>query len=112
MSTTRSISRLLHPRRQRGVAMVEFVVGAPILLLLLYSVTEVGEIFVQASMLADAARDADRYLASRALLGSTGVVNLSGPVIAAAQNLAVYGNIIGAGRPLLPDLAPSQVAIA
>jgi Flp pilus assembly protein TadG len=92
--------------------MVEFVVGAPILLLLLYSVTEVGEIFVQASMLADAARDADRYLASRALLGSTGVVNLSGPVIAAAQNLAVYGNTIGAGRPLLPDLATSQVAIA
>lgn len=92
--------------------MVEFVVGAPILLLLLYGVTEVGSMFVQSSRLADAARAADRYLASNALQGSTGVVNLSAQVINAAQNLAVYGNANGAGAPLLPDLATSQVTIA
>jgi len=91
--------------------MVEFVVGAPILLLLLFSVTEVGEIFLQASRLADAARDADRYLASKALLGSTGVVNLSGGVLAAAQNLAVFGNPNGTGAPLLPNLSTAQVTI-
>ena len=112
MSAARPTRRVLNGRRQRGVAMVEFVIGAPILLLLLYGVTEVGEILLQNSMLADAARNADRYLASNALLGSSGVVNLSAPLISAAQNLAVYGNAGGAGTPLLPDLATSEVTIA
>jgi Flp pilus assembly protein TadG len=92
--------------------MVEFVVGAPILLLLLYGITELGRAFVQFSMLADAARNADRYLASNALLGSTGVVNLSGPLTAATQNLVVYGNVAGAGAPIVPGLAPGEVTIA
>jgi len=96
---------------QRGVAMVEFVVGAPILLLLLYAVTDVGRAFVQFSMLVDAARDADRYLASNALLGSSGVVSISGTVSGAAKNLAVYGNAAGAGAPILPQLSTSQVTI-
>jgi Flp pilus assembly protein TadG len=98
--------------RQRGVAMVEFVVGAPILLLVLYGIVELGHIFVESSTLADAARNADRYLASKALLGSTGVVNLSAPIVAAAQNLAVYGNTGGGGAPLLPGLATGQFTVA
>jgi hypothetical protein len=63
-------------------------------------------------MLADAAWDADRYLASNALLGSSGVVNLSAPLTAAAQNLVVYGNVAGTGAPLLPQLTPGQVTVA
>jgi Flp pilus assembly protein TadG len=99
-------------RCQRGVAMVEFVVGAPILLLLLYGITELGEMFLQSSMLADAARNADRYLASNALVGSSGAVNLSASLVTAAQNLVVYGNVPGTGTPLLPALDPTQVTIA
>jgi Flp pilus assembly protein TadG len=98
--------------RQRGVAMVEFVVGSPLLFLLLYAICELGNAYVQFSVLADTARDADRYLASNALLGSTGVVNLSPALAAAAQNLVVYGNVNGAGTPLLPQLAPGQVTVA
>jgi Flp pilus assembly protein TadG len=92
--------------------MVEFAVGAPLLLLLLYAITELGWVLVQYSVLADAARNADRYLASNALLGSSGVVNLSNPLINATQNLAVFGNAAGTGAPLLPQLATSQVTIA
>jgi Flp pilus assembly protein TadG len=92
--------------------MVEFVLGAPILLLLLYGITELGQMFVESSMLADAARNADRYLASNAIVGSSGVVNLSAPLVTAAQNLVVYGNVLGAGTPLLPALAAPQVTIA
>ena len=100
------------PARQRGTAMVEFVIGAPLLLFLLYCLVELGRAFVQFSLLADAARDADRYLASNALLGSTGVVNISGSVSSAAQNLVVYGNAAGSGTPLLPGLSAGQVTIA
>ncbi len=99
-------------QRQRGIAMVEFVVGTPVLFLLLCGVCELGNALVQFSMLTDAARDADRYLASNALLGSTGVVNVSPAVTAATQNLVVYGNAAGNGTPLLPGLTPGQVTIA
>jgi Flp pilus assembly protein TadG len=98
--------------RQSGVAMVEFVVGTPLLFLLFYAICELGTAFTQYSALADAARDADRYLASNALLGSSGVVDLTPNLTAAAQNLAVYGNAAGLGPPLLPGLAPGQVTIA
>jgi len=100
------------PARQRGTAMAEFVIGAPLLMLLLYCVVELGRAFVQFSLLADAARDADRYLASNALQGSTGVVNISGSVSSGARNLAVYGNAAGSGTPLLPGLSVSQVTVA
>jgi Flp pilus assembly protein TadG len=105
------LSRSRSQRRQHGVAMVEFVVGAPIILLLFYCVVEFGEILLQTSILADAARNADRYLARNALLGSTGVVNLSGALITATQNLAVYGNANGVGAPLLPGLTAGDVAV-
>ena len=91
--------------------MVEFVVGAPMLLLLLYGVTEIGRAFVQFNMLVDAARDADRYLASHALLGASGVVNISATTSGATKNLVVYGNAAGAGTPILPQLSTSQVTI-
>jgi Flp pilus assembly protein TadG len=92
--------------------MVEFVVGTPLLLLLFYGICEFGNAFVQYSALADAARDADRYLAGNALLGSTGVVNLSPALVAATQNLVVFGNTAGGGAPLLPGLTTGQVTVA
>jgi Flp pilus assembly protein TadG len=98
--------------RQRGVAMVEFVIATPLLFFVMYCICEFGNAFMQYSVLTDAARDADRYLASNALLGSTGVVNVSPTMAATARNLVVYGNSGGRGRPLLTGLAPWQVGIA
>jgi Flp pilus assembly protein TadG len=98
-------------RRQHGVAMVEFVVGTPVMFLLFYATCELGNALVQFSALTDAARDADRYLASNALLGSTGAVSLSANVIQATQNLAVFGNTAGNGNPVLPALATGQVTV-
>lgn len=111
MSTSKP-SRRSSQGRQRGLAMVEFVIGAPILLLILYCVVEIGEVVLQSSILADSARNADRYLARNALLGSTGVVNISGALRAATRNLAVYGNTAGFGAPLVPGLTPAAVTIA
>jgi hypothetical protein len=91
--------------------MVEFVVGMPVVFLLLYGTCEFGNALVQYSELADAARNADRYLAANALLGSTGVVNLTPALTQATQNLVVYGNTFGIGQPILPRLAPWQVFV-
>jgi Flp pilus assembly protein TadG len=104
-------SRHSSQRRQRGLAMVEFVIGAPILLLILYCAVEIGEVVLQESILADSARNADRYLARNALLGSTGVVNISAALATATRNLAVYGNTAGFGAPLVPGLTPAAVTI-
>jgi Flp pilus assembly protein TadG len=92
--------------------MVEFVIGAPILLLILYCAVEIGEVVLQQSILADSARNADRYLARNALLGSTGVVNISAALRTATRNLAVYGNTFGFGAPVVPGLTRGAVAIA
>jgi Flp pilus assembly protein TadG len=112
MTPNRKTTPQLTAHRERGLAMVEFVVGTPLLFLLLYAICEFGNLYVQFSTLADASRNADRYLASNALLGSTGVVDLSATLTQAAQNLVVYGNVGGTGTPVLPALAPGQVTIA
>ena len=109
--TTSRASRTRSHRPQRGVAMVEFCLGAPILLLLFCSIVEIGEMLSQASALADAARGAARYVSTNALRGSTGVVNLSGQVIRTAQNVAVYGNAAGFGRPVIRNLARNDVSV-
>jgi Flp pilus assembly protein TadG len=111
VNRSRSFTPSLQPR-QHGTAMAEFVIGTPLLMFFIYCVVELGRAFVQFSMLADAARDADRYLASKAISDSTGVVNISGSVSGSAKNLAVYGNAAGSGTPLLPGLSVSQVTIA
>jgi len=99
-------------RRQLGLAMVEFAIATPILLVLLYAIAEFGNVFYQYAMLADGARDADRYLASNAITDSSGVVTVSSTVSNATKNLVVYGNAGGTGSPLLPGLAVGQVTVA
>jgi len=51
-------------------------------------------------------------VASRALLGTTGVINISAQLQNEASNLLVFGNIAGAGSPLLPGLSTADVDVA
>jgi Flp pilus assembly protein TadG len=98
--------------QQRGLAMVELTIAAPLLLLLLYAIAEFGNMLYQYALLANAARDADRYLGANALSDSSGVPIMSATLITATQNLVVYGNTGGSGSPLLPALAVAQVTVA
>ncbi len=99
-------------RCQQGLAIVEFTIATPLLLLLLYAIAEFGNVFYQYALLADGARDADRYLGQNAITDSSGVVSISSTVSNATKNLVVYGNIGGTGSPLLPGLAVGQVTVA
>lgn len=87
-------------RRQRGVAIVEFALIVPILLVLMFIVTEFGRAMMQYNTIAKSARDAARYLS----------IQLPGTKIAEAKNLVVYGNPAGTGSPLVPGLTVSNVA--
>ena len=80
--------------------------------MLVIATAEFGRAFLQYNALTLAVRDGVRHLAGRAILGSTGTVSISGGLQQETQNLVVYGNIFGAGSPVLPGLAPGDVTVA
>jgi hypothetical protein len=97
MSTTKnSRSRA---GRQRGVAIVEFALALPFMLMLTFVVTEYSRALYQYNTLAKSVRDAARYLS----------VQNPGTKIAQAKNLVVYGNPAGTGSPLAMGLTTSLV---
>lgn len=95
---------------QRGLAMVEFVIGLPILLLLLLGVAEVGRMVSEYNMLTIATRDAARYISRNAVNPVLGTVDLPGDKLSIARNLLVY-NSPAAGTPILSGLSTSNVQI-
>jgi Flp pilus assembly protein TadG len=100
------------PRSMRGVALVEFTVSMPLLLLLLFGGVEFTHFLMSYSILNDAVRDSARYVAAKALAGQSGVVVLDSTLTAAGQNLVVYGNVGGTGARLLPALTTGQVTVS
>lgn len=78
-------------RGQRGVAMVEFTIALPLLLLLLLGVAEFGRMLFQYNSLLQASRDAGRYAASNAWNATLGEVDLTTALKGEIENVAVYG---------------------
>ena len=103
---------LHHRRCERGVAIVEFAIAAPLLLLLLLATAELGRMLSQYDTLNKAVRDGARYLAGNALQGTTGVVVITPTLQTATVNLVVTGNTAGTGSALLPGLAASNVSVS
>ncbi len=98
--------------RSKGVAIIEFMIVLPICLILIMATAEFGRAFLQYNTLTKSVRDGVRYVASNALVGSTGVVSINGTVVAQAQNLVVYGNTAGTGSAILPGLTTGAVTVA
>jgi Flp pilus assembly protein TadG len=101
-------------RRQRGLAMVEFVVTAPMLLLLLFGTVVFGEFLINYSTLNDGVRNAARYVAGAASNGTDGTLvtgSTWSTLAAQGTKLAVYGNVNGTGTPLLPGLTVGEITV-
>jgi len=81
-------------RHQQGIAMMELVIVAPILLLIFLGVSEMGRALYQYNTLSKAVRDSSRYY-------STQVFNSND--IAGTINLVKYGQT-GVGAQLLPGV--------
>ena len=76
---------------QRGVAMVEFAIALPLLLLLLLAIGEFGRMLYHYNSLLQASRDAGRYVAGQAWNATLGQIDLSGDLQGKTKNVAVYG---------------------
>ena len=106
MTMTRTPSRM--NKQQRGVAIIEFAIVLPILLMLVMGTAEFGRAFLQYNALTKTLRDGGRYVAAKAVKGSTGVVQINANVRTETSNLVTYGNVAGTGTPLLPGLVPGK----
>jgi Flp pilus assembly protein TadG len=101
------------PHGSRGVAAVEFAITAPLLIFVMLATAEVGRAFVHYDTLSYSIRNSARFVTEHAINGTTGVVEISGPVTTQAKNLAVYGNVTGpgGGKAILPGFLTSQVTV-
>jgi Flp pilus assembly protein TadG len=88
-------------KRQKGVAIVEFALVLPFLLLLTFITTEYGRAIWQYNTVTKSVRDAARYLSTQQ----------PGTHITQARNLAVYGNLAGTGTPLALGLTLANVPV-
>lgn len=101
-----------HRRTCRGIATLEMAIALPVLLLIMMATVEIGRLLAQYDALTKSVRGAARYLASNALLGTTGVVSISPQVQTATANLAVTGNVNGTGGALLPGLVAANITVS
>ena len=91
----------LHPKRRRqvGVALVEFALILPLLVLLMLTVTELGRALWHYKVLTQSAREAARYLSTQA----------PGAGVEQARNLVLRGSLSATGPYQLPYLSAQQV---
>lgn len=102
-------------RRQQGVAMVEFAIVLPLLLLLLLGIAELGRLLFQYNSLLQASRDAGRFVAGKAWNRTLGKIDLTGDpqLVLKTQYVAVYG--IPAEQPgseVVPGLSTGDVTVS
>jgi len=98
------------PKRQQGIAAVEFTIAVPILLMLFIGTAELGKLLYDYNTLSKAQRNGIRYLAAQASAGQAGNAIDNDTYIDNASNLVVYGNLAGIGDPLLEGFTTDDVA--
>jgi Flp pilus assembly protein TadG len=104
---------------QRGVAMVEFAITLPLLLLLLLAFAEFGRMLYHYNNLLQANRDAVRYVAKAAWDNDLGMFEIDPAVEAdrknleVTKNLAVYGvPTLQPGNEVVPGLTTDNVTVS
>lgn len=91
--------------KQTGVAILEFALVLPLLLLLTFIVTEYGRALYQYNILTKSVRDAARYLSAH----DKTILTSDPGKVTNAKSLVVYGNFSNAGVPLAIGLSTTQV---
>jgi Flp pilus assembly protein TadG len=92
------------------VALVEFVIVAPFLIVMMLALAEFGRAFHQYSTLNKAVRSSARYLASQGTM-TIGVTIMTNEMRTRTRNMAVYGLPAGGTDPLLPGLDAGDIDI-
>lgn len=86
-------------QRQRGGAIVEFVLVMPLMLIPIFITTEIGRAYYYYNTLTKNVREAARYLSVRA----------KGVDVDSAKNIIVFGNPAGTGTAVIPRLSKTNV---
>ncbi|UVK97418.1 TadE/TadG family type IV pilus assembly protein [Pseudomonas sp. B21-048] len=97
---------------QQGLALVEFTLVLPILLLLVLAFGEFGRMLYQYNVLLQASRDADRFVAGQAWNSTLGEISLSSTLQTQTKNVAVYGVPSNTGSPVVSGLTTGMVEVA
>lgn len=105
--------RRFSSKAQRGVAMAEFVISLPFLLMAIAAVAEFGVIFYTHTTLNSLVQDGARYLAANSIYGASTYTQLTTDNRREVANLVVYGKInpTDTDNPLLDNLDSSMVQI-
>lgn len=100
-------------RRIAGVAAVEYVIVLPLVILLILATAEIGRGFIQYNALNKTLRDGARLGAQITArnAGSTGIPQLAPNDVVIIRNLVVFGNILGSGASVLPDLSVGNIDV-
>lgn len=96
-----NVQRMDRIRVMRGLALVEFVLVVPIILLVLMGGAELSRAIYQYNSFTKVVEGSTRYLAGVAIGASSGVVELDSTKTATAENLVKYGQPNSGGSPLL-----------
>jgi Flp pilus assembly protein TadG len=102
-----------HPQRQQGLAIVEFTLVLPVLLLLLLAFGEFGRMLYQYNVLLQASRDASRFVASQAWNSTLGaaIVPSGSTLETQTKNVAVYG-VPATGTAVVSGLTTDMVTVS
>lgn len=98
--------------RQRGVAMVEFAIVLPVVLLIMFGVTELGSAMLRYNTLTKSVQDGARHAAAFAQLGTAGSVLIDAALANEIRNLVIYGETQGGTTPLLDGLSAAEIEIS
>lgn len=101
----KSIRRLLGGRT--GNAMLEFAIGATVLVTVVLSAFQYGYIFYQYNALTNSVRNAALFGAAYPYLTSCNTPDATW--LLRTKNVAVYGNAAGTGSALLPGLTTGNI---
>jgi Flp pilus assembly protein TadG len=85
---------------EKGATLVEYAIGATVFLMAVFAVLEFSRVLWAHNALSDAARQGARYAALHTPSEDTNI-----------KNLVVYGNTAGGTRPIVPNLATTNVQI-
>ena len=99
--------------RQRGAVLVEMALVTPILLVLLLATADLTRAFIEHNTVTKAVRNGARYVAAKAIEGTTGLVNIDATLRSETQNLVVFGSTSppAGASPVVPGLTPANITV-
>jgi hypothetical protein len=97
--------------KQRGLAVIEFTLVLPFLLLLIFASAEFGRLLYHYNALNKAVRDASRHFSSHVMFGDNGSMIIKDSVASDVKNLIKFSQTSNANS-LFPNLSNDDITLA